>query len=150
VRNQWSDDARKYRAGAYPRSFLGGDPNVIAFLVSKGMSKTDASFIADYEPINKDQLTALLNSGTAPYDALTQMYGGAPYIPNLDSPPLDNYRPPSYAPLPGYPKTLAATGDLDGLPTEVSALDVIVSKKVGGIPIVYIVAAGVAALLLSR
>lgn len=135
--------ARAYNRGTFPHSFMGGDPNTITFLVTSGMSQKDANFIADYAPIDKAVLVSLITGGMSPYDALTKMYGGAPYMPNVDSPPLNSYIPPSYAPLPGWPKGTSAPLTVPALPAT-GALSI--PATIFGIPTLYVGIAGAAGL----
>lgn len=163
--------ARLYKSGLLSQSFMGGDPNTIAFLVSSGMSQTDANFIADYAPVDKAQLVALIQGGLNPYNALTQIYGGNYYLPNVDNPPLASYKHPTYVPpidtyramlAQGKPASeiLAAAGAATSATTaptstvstvttvEPQTLPFGIPDKIAGIPTLYLAGGAALAILL--
>jgi len=150
-----SDLAKLHKIGLGDASFLGdatafgGDPSVIQTLINSGMSTTDAVFIADYDPVDKPTLLKYIATGMGPYDALAIIYGGH-YMPNVDNPPLPGYRPPSWAPLPGYPHTTATTATPASTSTAATALPFGIPSTVFGIPTLYVAAAAGLALMLSR
>jgi hypothetical protein len=143
---------------------LGGDPGVMTWLVNEGMSVIDARFIMDFDAIDKSVLIHYIANGMSPYDALTSLYDGHPYIPNVDKPPLPTYRPPAYAPLPGYPQvqptgvaapTVDAHGNqvANGTPTstaKVTPSTTAIPTSIAGIPILYWVLGAGAVWLLTQ